>query len=303
MSLAQLPLNALRAFEAAARHLSFSKAAEELHVTPAAISHQIKGLEERWGLALFVRNNRNLALTEKARQILPEVSEGFAVLDRAVARLTAAKNPHALTVSSAPSVAAKWLLPRLHRFQDAHPEVDVHIQASNEVADFAADSVDVALRYGRGPYPDLHTDVLLESDLFPVCCPDLLAGEHPLREPSDLKHHLLLHDDSWRWGDSPAHDWEMWLRAAGVTDVDPRRGPHFNSASLALEAAAMGRGVVLTTMSTAGDDLQAGRLVRPFDLSLPLDFKVHFVCPPGALEQPNIRAFRDWVIEEAAATP
>ena len=302
MTISQLPLNALRAFEAAARHLSFSKAADELHVTPAAISHQIKGLEDRWGLALFVRNNRNLTLTDKARLILPEVSEGFAVLDRAVTRLTAAKNPRALTVSSAPSVAAKWLLPRLHRFQDAHPEIDVHIQASNQVADFTNDNVDVALRYGRGPYPGLHTDLLLEGDLFPVCSPALLEGEHPLKEPSDLKHHMLLHDDSWRWDGAPALDWEMWLRAAGVTDVDPRRGPHFDGLTLALEAAAMGRGVVLTTLSTAGGDLEAGRVVRPFDLSLPLDFKVRFVCPPGALERPNIRAFRDWVVAEAAAS-
>jgi LysR family transcriptional regulator, glycine cleavage system transcriptional activator len=301
MTISQLPLNALRAFEAAARHLSFSKAAGELHVTPAAISHQIKGLEERWGLSLFIRNNRNLTLSEQGRLILPEVSEGFAVLDRAVKRLTAAKNPRALTVSSAPSVAAKWLLPRLHRFQDAQPDIDIHIQASNQVADFAVDDVDVALRYGRGPYPGLHVDVLLESDLYPVCSPALLAGDHPLQAPSDLKHHLLLHDDSWHW-DGPTHDWEMWLRAAGVTDVDPRRGPHFDSASLALEAAAMGRGVVLSTNSTAGGDIQAGRLVRPFDLGLPLDFKVHFVCPPGALERPNIRAFRDWVVAEAAAT-
>ena len=301
MTIAQLPLNALRAFEAAARHLSFSKAAGELHVTPAAISHQIKGLEERWGLALFIRKNRNLTLTEKGRLILPEVSEGFAALDRAVKRLTVAKNPRALTVSSAPSVAAKWLLPRLHRFQDAHPDIDVHISASNQLADFAADDADVALRYGRGPYPGLHADVLLESDLFAVCSPVLLTGGHPLREPSDLKHHTLLHDDSWRW-DGPTYDWEMWLRAAGVTDVDTRRGPHFDSASLALEAAAMGRGVVLSTTSNSGDDLRTGNLVRPFDLSLPLDFKVHFVCPPGALEHPNISAFRDWVVDEAKAT-
>ena len=301
MSVAQLPLNALRAFEAAARHLSFSKAADELHVTPAAISHQIKGLEERWGLALFIRKNRNLTLTEKARQILPEVSEGFAVLDRAVTRITAAKNPRALTVSAAPSVAAKWLLPRLHRFQEAQPDIDVHISASNQLADFTTGDADVALRYGRGPYPGLHVDMLLESDLFAVCSPALLAGEHPLREPGDLKHHTLLHDDSWRW-DGASYDWEMWLRAAGVTDVDTRRGPHFDSASMALEAAAMGRGVVLSTTSNSGDDLQEGTLVRPFDLSMPLDFKVHFVCPSGALEHPNILAFRDWVVAEAEAT-
>jgi len=203
--------------------------------------------------------------------------------------------------SPAPSVAAKWLLPRLHRFQEAQPEIDVHISASNQLADFTAGDADVALRYGRGPYPGLHVDMLLESDLFAVCSPALLSGEHPLREPSDLKHHILLHDDSWRW-DGPSYDWEMWLRAAGVTEVDTRRGPHFDGASLALEAAAMGRGVVLSTTSNAGDDLQAGKLVRPFDLSLPLDFKVHFVCPPGALEHPNVRAFRDWVVAEAEAT-
>lgn len=300
MTIARLPLNALRVFEAAARHLSFSKAAGELHVTPAAISHQIKGLEERWGRQLFTRNNRNLALTDTGHLILPEVSEAFAMLERAVDRLGAADDPRALIVSSAPSVAAKWLLPRLSRFQDAHPEIDVHISASNLVVDFAKDRVDVALRFGRGPYPGLHADVLLEGDLFPICSPSLLTGDHPLREPRDLRHHTLLHDDSWRFG-GPTLDWEMWLRAAGVTDVDVGRGPHFDSAGMAIEAAVLGRGIVLSTYSTASVDIAAGRLVRPFDLGLPLDFKVHFVCPPAALERPNICVFHEWIMSEAAA--
>ncbi len=301
MTIAQLPLNALRAFEAAARHLSFSKAAQELHVTPAAISHQIKGLEERWDCQLFIRNNRNLTLSDAGRLILPDVSEGFAALDRAMTRLGADDDPHALILSASPSVAAKWLLPRLSRFQDAHPEIDVHISANNLVVDFAKDGVDVALRYGRGPYPGLHAEVLLESDLFPVCSPAFLTGDHPLHEPGDLKHHTLLHDDSWAVG-GPALDWEMWLRAAGVTNVDAKRGPHFDSAGLVVEAAIMGRGVALATDSTAGDDMTAGRLVRPFDISLPLDFKVHFVCLPAALERANVRAFRDWVVAEAKAS-
>ncbi len=299
MTLAQLPLNALRAFEAAARHLSFSKAAEELHVTPAAISHQIKGLEERWECQLFIRSNRNLALSDAGRLILPDVSEGFAALDRAMARLETEEDPHALVLTASPSVAAKWLLPRLSGFQDSHPEIDVHISANNQVVDFTKDRVDVALRYGRGPYPGLHAEVLLEGDLFPACSPALMTGDHPLHEPGDLKHHTLLHDDSWAVG-GPTLDWEMWLRAAGVSDVDARRGPHFDTAGLVIEAAIMGRGVALVTRSTAGDDIDAGRLVRPFDISLPLDFKVHFVCPPGALERPNVRAFRDWVVAEAA---
>ncbi len=302
------PLNALRAFEAAARHLSFTKAADELHVTPAAISHQIKALEEHLGLPLFRRLNRGLLLTDAGRACLPGLSDAFDLMAAAIEGLRAQDCSGPLTVSVPPAFAAKWLVPRLERFQERCPEIDVRVSATMRRVDFAREDVDVAIRYGAGRWPGVRAELLLPTEVFPVCAPTLPDGPRPLRTPQDLRHHVLLHDDSV--ASIPGYpDWAMWLRAAGVTEgFDPSRGPRFNHANLALEAAAGGRGVALTISALAAADLAAGRLIRPFELSVPTGFAYHVVCPPAVAERPKVRAFREWLRaeverDEAATAP
>ena len=291
------PLNALRAFEAAARHLSFSAAAAELHVTPAAISHQIKALEDDLGVKLFRRLNREVRLTDAGQACLPGLRDGFDRIAQAVGLAQRQESGGILTVSTSPGIAAKWLVPRLEKFRARHPDIDLRVDASMAMVDFAREDVHVALRYGRGHYTGLHTELLMRTEVFPVCAPALLRGNHPLREPQDLQHHALIHDETIA-KDSSCPDWAMWLRAAGVTGVDPGRGVRFNQVALALDAAVAGRGVVLTRNIFAGDDLAAGRLVRPFGAGLPVDFAVYLVIPPPLVTLPKVKLFRDWVFAE-----
>lgn len=304
------PLNGLRAFEAAARHLSFQKAAEELHVTPAAISHQVKGLEEHLGVQLFRRGNRALELTDAARLCLPKLQEGFDCLREAVERLLSEKDTTTLEVRVAPSLAAKWLMPRLHRFISAHPDIDVRIAADSQLIDVSerssagkehgtpAGDADLCIRFGAGHYFGYRVDKLFDVSLLPMCSPKLLEGEHPLRTPDDLRHHTLLHDDVVYF-DRGASNWEVWLEAADVKNVDAARGAHFNHTALALEAAADGSGVVLATPVVAAADLASGRLVRPFALSLPSDFAYYAISPETRADAPAVARFREWLFEEA----
>lgn len=295
------PLNALRAFEAAARHLSFNAAAAELHVTPAAISHQVKALEADLGVKLFRRFNRAVRLTDAGQACLPELREAFDRLAEAVARARRADTGGILTVSASPALAAKWLVPRLEKFRAAYPDIDLRVDAAMHLVDFAREDVHVGLRYGRGIYPGLHTELLLRSAVFPVCAPALLEGAHPLRTPEDLKHHTLIHDETPAL-DPSCPDWTMWLRAAGVTAVDASRGLRFNQAALALDAAIGGRGVGLARDVFAADDLAAGRLVRPFVGATPVDFAVYVVTPPAYLALPKVKAFLAWLLAEAKNT-
>ncbi|MEE8533201.1 MAG: transcriptional regulator GcvA [Alphaproteobacteria bacterium] len=287
------PLNALRAFEAAARHLSFTHAAEELNVTQAAISHQVKALEERLGVQLFRRLNRALLLTDAGQAYLPPVRDAFDRLDEATERLFSHDSRGALTVSVLPSVAAKWLVPRLGRFRESHPDIDVRIDANMHLTDFSREDVDVALRYGGGKWPGLRADRLMTEDFFPVCSPALLEGPVPLRTPEDLRHHTLLHDDN-------RTDWTVWFLAAGIEGGDPTRGPGFTDSSLVLQAAAEGQGVALGRSALAAVDLAAGRLVKPFDISLPATFAYYLVCPETTAERPKVVAFREWLFGEVA---
>jgi LysR family glycine cleavage system transcriptional activator len=286
------PLNALRAFEAAARHLSLNRAAEELHVTQAAISHQVKALEEHLGRKLFRRLNRALLLTDDGQAYLPSVSRAFALLNEATSDLLTRQAPGPLTVSALPSFAARWLVPRLGRFRQVHPDIDLRIDPSTELTDFSAGDVDVSIRYGRGKYPGLRADWLMTEDIFPVCSPALVEGEHALHEPRDLEHHVLLHDDGHG-------DWRTWLLAASVDRVDPGRGPIFTDSSMLIQAAMAGQGVALARGVLAADELAAGRLVRPFTLSLPTEFAYYLVCPQNTAGLPKIVAFRDWLLGEA----
>jgi LysR family transcriptional regulator, glycine cleavage system transcriptional activator len=294
------PLSALRAFEATARLKSFGKAAAELNVTPAAISHQIRALEADLGVSLFHRRNRAIELTASARVLLPGLSDAFAEIHASVRRLRAHNDTGTLTVTASPSIAAKWLVLRLHRFQERYPEIDVRISASDDVVDLTRGDFDIAIRYGTGRYAGLTVELLLRNEVFPACSPLLLQAGPPLRTPEDLSRHALIHDQAVD-RDPLAPTWAMWLKAAGVTGVPPTSGLTFSVGYMALDAAIAGHGVVLAYSTIAAADLAAGRLVRLFSLALPDLFAYYVVTAPGALERPKVRAFRDWLRQEADA--
>ena len=291
------PLNALRAFEAAARHLSFSKAADELSVTPGAVSQQIKLLEEFVGLPLFVRSPRGLTLTEAGAAALPSLSDGFDRLEAGARLMTERGGPRRVTVSAAPSFASKWLVPRLDRFTAQNPDVDVYVHADMGLVDFASGEADIAVRFGPGGYEGLDATLLMAERIVPVCAPGLITGDPPLKTLTDLAHHTLLHDDA-NAEDGPS--WPMWLRAAGA-DFDGVRGPRFNQSSLAIEAAVAGKGVALAKSALAEADLVAARLTVPFDLTTPTDFSYWVVHPEPKAALPEVAAFKAWLLAEAGA--
>ena len=278
--------------------MSFSKAADELHVTPAAISHQIHALEQDLGVMLFRRLNRSIELTASAQVLLPGLTEAFAGIQASVGRLRAHNDTGTLTVTASPSFAAKWLVLRLHRFQEKYPEVDARISATDAVVDLARGDYDIAIRYGAGRYPGLEVELLMKNEVFPACSRQLLANGPPLRTPADLPAHALIHDQAIE-RDPLAPTWSMWLKAAGVEDIPSITGLRFNNMHLALDAAIAGHGVVLAQNTIAAADLAAGRLVRLFTLALPDPFAYYIVTAPGALERPKVRAFRDWLRCEA----
>ena len=288
------PLTTLRSFEAAARLASFSKAAGELNVTHGAVSRAIRQLEEHLGLKLFVRRTRQVVLTPTGASYAAGVRESLERLSAATLALARDEAKGDLTVSTLDSFAAKWLVPRLYRFRRIHPDIDVRLETSQREANFETDSVDIAIRFGFGKYPGLATNLLMEEEVFPVCRPHFLDGPHPLRRPRDLRHHTLIHDDY-------VVSWAMWLKLAGVEDVDPHRGPVFLSSDLAIQAAIQGDGIVLARSALVEDDLLAGRLVKPFDLSLPGVMAYYVVCPQRSLERKKVKAFRDWLLSESAA--
>lgn len=299
MTRQHISLTALRAFEAAARHLSFAKAAEELGVTPAAISNQIKVLEEQYGVRLFRRLTRAVVLTETGQSALPLLRQGFDKLSEAADRLGTLSTGGILIVSVLPFFAAKWLLPRLDRFYQDHTDIDVRIDATMRAVDLVRDGVDVCIRLGRGNYPDLHVVKLMDEQAFPVCSPRLLKEIAPLVKPDDLRNHTLLHIES---DEFYFPEWSTWLKAAGVDDIDATRGPRFNQLGLQVQAAVEGHGVALASSVLVTDDLYAGRLVRPFDLAIEADIAYYLLCQEDAAMQPPIVAFRDWVLAEASAS-
>lgn len=292
------PLNPLRAFEVAARHASFTRAADELCVTPSAVSHQVKTLEEHLGVVLFTREAKSLSLTAAGRAYLPAVRQAFGVLSDATRQLRAQLTP-TLRVDIPPTFAAKWLIPRMDGFIKAHPEIDLRVSTVSDVPDFARDEFDVAIRFGSGVYPGLHVEPCLSVQVFPVCSPRLMAGEHPLRHPADLKHHTLLHDGSVYQDGSNPH-WSEWLRHAGVEDIDASRGLSFSPSHLVINAAIDGLGVALTKDRWVELDLAAGRLVRPFGISLPVAYGYYMVFPPDRAQDVRVATFIDWIRAEAA---
>ena len=284
------PLNSLRAFESAARLLSFTKAADELAVTQSAVSHQVKGLEDWAGVPLFRRDGRAVALTEAAAKYLPAVSAALDQIALASRKLQAVDPGQGwLTVAVMPAFAGKWLVPRLAAFRAKHPNIDVWV-ASFERQTGALDAdVDMAIRYGREEWPGLKRIKFLDEELFPVCAPAMAAQ---FKEPGDLARATLLHDEL-------REDWAMWLRAAGVTTVDATRGPGFDDSGLLIQAAIEGLGVALGRSVLVKRDLEAGRLMRPFQTAIPSESAYYLVYPPELENAPKIKAFREWILATA----
>ncbi|MEO0487125.1 MAG: transcriptional regulator GcvA [Pseudomonadota bacterium] len=287
------PLTALRAFEAAARHMSFSKAAEELSVTPAALSFQIKSLEEHLGEPVFRRLNRAVELTEAGRTLAPGVSDGFQALQgawRAVQRLTDQTN---LTVTAGPAFTAKWLAPRLFEFAQAHPEIELRFSASLKMMDFNRDGVDVAIRFGTGPDDGLYSVPLAPEWVTPVMTPDM-AARFPT--PSSLRHAPLIVDQSIDFL-TPQVDWAAWFRTMEIEPPEVH-GPKFSQADHAVDAALAGVGVVLGRRALCIKDIAEGRLVAPHRVALNTGARFRFICPKGLERRPHIAAFRDWILAE-----
>lgn len=294
-------LNALRAFEASARHQSFSLAAQELNVTPAAVGQLVRTLEDWLGSPLFVRSTSGrarLVTTEVAEQALPDIRAGLERLAVGLERLRSGSAGGVLTVTVSPAFAAKWLLPRIERFQAAWPETDLRLDTSLKPVDFVAQRIDVGVRYGRGQWPGLAAEKLMDEEVYPVCAPALLAMA-TLQAPDDLRGQVLIHDQSVDTSTGFA-SWQAWLRHAGVQGVPTDRGLRINDSAAVLQAAVDGQGVALARSVMAHDDLAAGRLVRLFpQVRLDSALAYYVVYRPECIAQPKVAAFRDWLLREA----
>lgn len=286
-------LNALKAFEAAARHESFTKAAVELCVTQGAVSQQVKALEAELSVRLFRRERQRLIITEAGRSYLEVVRDAFDRLGMGTERLLQRQKSGTLTVTTSPNFAAKWLVHRLGQFSETHPGIDLRVSASMQHIDFAREDIDLAIRHGDGLWPGMHVTRLCTEELFPVCSPQLLSGRGAPRSLRDISHHTLLHTNG-------TGDWENWLRRAGVDGVDFKHGVVFNQASMTIDAAVDGQGIALARTALASWDLISGRLVRPFAQAVEAPYAFWIVCPKSAADLPKISAFRDWLLKEAA---
>jgi LysR family glycine cleavage system transcriptional activator len=290
------PLNALRAFEAVARHLSMARAADELHVTPAAISQQVKLLEGYLGVTLF-RRGRTLALSDGARDVLPMLSDAFDRLERAAQSLHAMSGTGPLVVSTPPAFAARWLVPRLDDFQNRHPEIDLRLLASRRLVDFATEDVDLAIRFGTGNYPGLLVERLMPETIVPVAAPALAAR---ITSPADIARSTLLSDE-WHIDNRVFPDWETWLASLDVTPEAPLRIQRFGDANLTIQAAVAGLGVALAWHSLVAGELARGGLVRLLDLSIASDLAYHLVMPPNRAKLAGVAIFRTWLLAEVAS--
>jgi LysR family glycine cleavage system transcriptional activator len=303
----------MRAFESAARHLSFKAAANDLHVTPAAISQQIKLLEEYLGQPLFHRLPRALTLTRTAEAMLPKLREGLDCLAAAVAATRIDQPGGVIKVLAPPSFAARWLVPRLAKFQQAHPDCELRLSSDATAIDrrdagaLTQDEHDpldqesrVMIRFGHGRYAGHRVERLFAPDYVPVCSPTLASGDHPLKTPDEVRHHPLIHDETIAdLEERPS--WTEWLRRAGVSGVDEQRGPRFNNQALAIEAAMAGQGMLLVPRVLVSADVAAGRLAIPFEIIVPSRYAYYLVSSPALAERPAVRAFADWLFAEARA--
>lgn len=296
------PLSALRAVEAVARLGGVTRAAAELGLTQSAVSHNIRLVEDALGAPLFRRSPSGATALPQGGMLAGAVYEGLSRIADAVAAIRRSDDDPTLTISVLPGFAVKWLFSRLIRFDEAHPQIELSIVATAQLADFDAGEATVALRYGTGDYPGLHVEKLFGEEMFPVCAPDYVATRsRPLRGPADLEAHDLVHDDIWPLGDTTP-GWRAWLDRAGAPEISSQRGRRFSQSNMSLQAAIAGMGVALGRSPLVVDDLAEHRLVRPFGPSFPTGYAYYFVCPERALELEKVRAFRGWLMEEAAAT-
>ena len=292
------PISALRALEAAARHMSFTRAAHELNVTQSAISHQIKTLEDLWGLKLFKRTVRGVTLTPTGEELAKVTREFFDRMTRTLDGLRVSSSHEPLRVDTLQSFAVKWLVPRLGRFHEIHPEIDVWISTHERLVDFGSDDVDLAIRLGHGRYPGLHASLLMREEVYPVCTPAFFAQDGLPESPRELLDYPLL----LRLGEPNHPNWEQWFEAAGLPGVRPVAGPRFPDSNMAIEASKDGLGVALARTAHVADELATGELIRLFDVACPSSVAYYLVCPEGREGEPRIAAFRDWIMSEASST-
>lgn len=287
------PLRALKAFESSARNLSFTKAANELFVTQAAISHQIKSLEEKTGVKLFRRYNRSLQLTTEGQVYLLSIRESLESLEKASRQLVNRNTKGLLNISLLPSFATKWMAKRIWRFQEAFPEIEVSISAFEWLADFKKENIDIAIRYGRGNWPDVYCELLLEERVFPICSRSVYKKLVKNPEPKILLDHRLAHDDF------STEDWNMWFKKAGVNVDNQIKGTRFSHTVMMLESIENGNGFALGRTPLVIDDLNRKLLYAPFHISIPSEYAYYFVCPKGTENSPKVAEFKKWIFKEA----
>jgi len=283
------PLNSLKCFEAAGRLLSFTRAAQELNVTQAAVSHQIKVIEAYLGLSLFVRYPRKLALTEQGKALLPDVTEAFDRVSNAIGGLRQEPASTMVSVRLAPSFAAKWLSPRLKYFWLQYPEIDLCLYHAHPAVDFEREAIDIAVTYGRGDWPGVVADLLLSLDFFPVCTPAFMQNDKPLSDMDNLRYYTLLHDANYQC-------WADWLNLAGIEHINTKKGTIIDDTNVLIQAAVDGQGVAMGSTTFVQDLLDSGRLIRPFDITLVNDSAYYIVCPAAHLKNPSVQAFKDWLM-------
>ena len=296
MTRALPPMTALRAFEMTARHGSVQKAAAALSVTPSAVSHRLRTLEDALGVTLLRHVNRRLVLTEAGQVLLPGLRDGFARIEAALTAFDASNQTGVLTVSMLSTFAVRWFIPRLPRFQKAHPEIQVHVSTGMRLVDFVREGIDAAVRYGKGGWPGLRCDRLIGETIVPVCSPALAKGAPPLCRPADLAAHTLL------LSDARPDDWPLWLAGAGAPGLRPAHTGLFETTNFALAAALSGAGVAIAARELVAEELASGRLVEPFDQALPKENAYYLVCPDVRADERKIAALRAWLLDEAAAT-
>ena len=287
------PLNALKAFAAAGKHLNLTAAAKELFVTPSALSHQIRGLEDVLGIKLFIRTRHGLELTDAGCQILPGISEAFDQLSRTLALLKPGKDNHTLTVSMLSTFAMRWLIPRLSRFQQLHTNIDVRISTSVELVSFDSNDVDCAIRFGAGHWPGLTATRLFTEQLTPVCSPSLITAEKQLSKPRNLESFTLLH------ARLRPDDWRIWLNAVGLSDFKAAHGQVYETRNFAIQAAVDGLGVAIIDPSLAAGELKSGRLIQPFKQTLTGENAYYLVYPQSKATEPSIITLQDWLLDES----
>ena len=284
------PLNSLKSFEAAGRLLSFTRAANELNVTQAAVSHQIKVIEDFLGLSLFIRYPRKLALTEQGKLLLPEVIEAFDKVSNAIGAISQESSSKMISVRLAPSFAAKWLSPRLKYFWLQHPEIDLCLYHAHPAVEFDREQIDIAVTYGKGDWPGVVADPILSLDFYPVCTPAFMSNDRPLSNINNLRYYSLLHDANYEC-------WSDWLKLAGLEQINANKGTIIDDTNVLIQAAVDGQGVALGSSTFVQDLLDSGRLIKPFDITLVNEFAYYVVCPEAHLKNPSVQAFKDWLLD------